>query len=693
MDTHKLCIVCKYWRIYPWTQPQPGFSHEQHHRMFRADDIGATVRYYSTIPFYVPPNTDMNYRRRVRDSTRRFEDVIRSHDDVYGITGIIILLESLYYVNSTRQEGLMIGALYYGLPAAEHIRLDYPVRPRQQTPSFSNSLVSSTSAQQSQQTPSFNNSLVSSSAQQSHQTPSFSNSLVSTGAQQSQHQRCTACIYLARNCSVNCWFAQFFQPNFSGDFEAVCRTQFERRNLAYNTRTSRQELTSAEITQIQVTTRLFEHIIRTVSCPDYGATGIVISLVILLRAVNTGLDFLEEISDDRVQQLVEQYHSPQVPRYPAPSNVNTGGQQQQHQQFQRGAKRSLEQGGPQIHQQRPRLQGPSNQPAGPCPRPYQRAGPCPRPYQRAGPCPRLQQPEIPLLEPALPQPRLQQPVRFPHHPTPFQQPYPPAAFQQPPYQVQMQGYQTRPLPQSQESAVPSQFQHLFAGTNSSSSATSSQSQFQSQQQHYFSTGNSSSAAVVGQPDTHHQVPLATIQFSDDEQDTYWGEEEKQLNQGLPPYQVQMEGHQTRPLPQSQEPAAPCHSWQLYSGINSLSGTSSQSQQQLYFSFDGSSSAAVVGQPHCSASSILNSSSTAATESLPAPSVLDDNNWRESSAVVGEPHYPASSNLNSFATAANESLPAPSVLDDVDWRESSGVVGEPHYPSSSNLSSSATAANE
>ncbi|RZC81967.1 hypothetical protein C5167_044545 [Papaver somniferum] len=545
MDTHQLCLVCKYWRIYPWTQPQPGFSHEQHHRMFRADDIGATVRYYSTIPFYVPPNTDMNYRRRVRDSTRRFEDVIRSHDDVYGITGIIILLESLYYVNSARQEGLMIGALYYGLPAAEHIRLDYPVRPRQQTPSFSNSLVSSTSAQQSQQ------------------TPSFSNSLVSTSAQQSQHQRCTACIYLARNCSVSCWFAQFFQPNFSGDFEAVCRSQFERRNLAYNTRTSRQELTSAEITQIQATTRLFEHRIRTVSFPDYGATGIVISLVILLRAVNTCVDFLEDISDDRVQQLVEQYHSPQVPRYPAPSNVNTGSQQQQYQQFYRGAKRLLEQGGPQIHQQRPqqrpRLQGPSNQPA----------GPCPRPYQRAGPWPQLQQPEIPLLEPALPQPRLQQPVRFPHHPTPFQQPYSPAAFQQPPYQVQMQGFQTRPLPQSQESAVPSQFQHLFAGTNSSSSAISSQSQFQSQQQHYFSTGNSSSAAVVG-------------------------------------------------------------------------------------------------QPHSSASSILNSSSTAATEFLPAPSVLDDNNWRESSAVVGEPHYPASSNPNSSWTAANESLPAPSLPDDVDW---------------------------
>ncbi|KAI3901468.1 hypothetical protein MKW92_016270, partial [Papaver armeniacum] len=223
----------------------------------------------------------------------------------------------------------------------------------------------------------------------------------------------------------------------------------------------------------------------------YGATGIVISLVFLLRAVNTCLDFLEEISDDRVQQLVEQYHSPQVPLYPAPSN---GGQQQQQQQFQRGvAKRSLEQGRPPIPQQRPqqqpRLQGPSNQPA----------GPCPRPYQRAGPWPQLQQPEIPLLEPALPQPRLQQPVRFPHHPTPFQQPYPPAPFQQPPYQVQMQEYQTRPLPQSQESAVSSQFQHLFAGTNSSSSATSSQSQFQSQQQLYFSFDGSSSATVVGQP--------------------------------------------------------------------------------------------------------------------------------------------------------------------------------------------------
>ncbi|KAI3857811.1 hypothetical protein MKX03_033939 [Papaver bracteatum] len=602
MDTHQLCIVCKYWRIYPWSQPQPGFPHEQHHRMFRADDIGAAVRHYSTIPFYVPPNTDMNYRRRVRDSTRRFVDVIRSHDDVYGITGIIILLESLYYANSARQEGLMIGALYYRLPAAEHIRLDYPVRPRQQTPSFSNSLVSSTSAQQSQQTPSFNNSLVSTSAQQSQQTPSFSNSLVSTGAQKSQHQRCTACIYRGRNCSVDCWFAQFFQPNFSGDFEAVCRTQFERRNLAYNTRTSRQELTGDEITQIRAATTLFEREIRASSFPDYGVTGIVISLVILLFAVNTCLDFLEEISDDRVQQLAEQYHSPQVPRYPAPSNVNTGGQQQQHQQFQRGAKRSLEQ----RPQQRPRLQGPS----------YQRAGPWPQLQQPEIP---LLEPEIPLLEPALPQPRLQQPVGFPHNPTAFQQPYPPAAFQQPPYP----GYQTRPLPQSQESAVPSQFQHLFVGTNSSSSATSSQSQFQSQQQHYFSTGNSSSAAVVGQPDTHHQAPLATVQFS---------------------------GPQTRPLPQSQEPAAPCHPWQLYSGTNSLSGTSSQSQQQLCFSFDGSSSAAVVGQPHSSAS----------------PSVLDDNNWRESSAAVGEPHCPASSNPNSSWTAANESLPAPSLPDDDDW---------------------------
>ncbi|KAI3901469.1 hypothetical protein MKW92_016271, partial [Papaver armeniacum] len=120
------------------------------------------------------------------------------------------------------------------------------------------------------------------------------------------------------------------------------------------------------------------------------------------------------------------------------------------------------------------------------------------------------------------------------------------------------------------------------------------------------------------------------------------------------------------------------------------------------------SSAVVGEPHYPTSSILNSSWTAATEYLPAPSVLDDNNCRESSAVVGEPHYPASSNPNSSWTAANESLPAPSLPDDVDWwnfdldqlpkgpgdwRESSGVVGEPHYTASPNLNSSWTAANE
>ncbi|KAI3907216.1 hypothetical protein MKW92_023275 [Papaver armeniacum] len=388
---------------------------------------------------------------------------------------------------------------YYGLypPAAEHIRPDYQVRPRQQTPSFSNSLVSSTSAQQSQRTPSFSNSLVSTSAQQSQQTPSFSNSLVSTSAQQSQHQRCTACIYLARNCSVSCWFAQFIPQDFWGDFETVCRTQFERRNLAYKTRTSRQELTGDEIIQIRATTTLFEREIRARSCPDYGSTGIVISLVNRLLAVNTSIDFLEEISADRVQQLVEQYHSRQVPRYPAPTNVNTGGPGQQQQQFQRGvAKRSLEQGGPPIPQQRPRLPGPP----------------------------------IPLQPP-----RLQQQAQFVllHHPTPFQQPYPPAAFQQPSYHVQMQGYHGLPLLQSQLPAMPSQSEQLLAGINSSSTATSSQSLFQSQQQHYVSTGSSSSAAVVGQPDPHHQEPpdpydFSTIQFTGDGENSGWDTEQERL---------------------------------------------------------------------------------------------------------------------------------------------------------------------
>ncbi|RZC81966.1 hypothetical protein C5167_044525 [Papaver somniferum] len=580
MDIHQLCIVCKYWRISPWAQPQPGCLHERHHRLFRADDIVATFMYYNTGPSSVLPNTDYFNRIRVRDSTRRFEAAIRSHDDVYGITGIIILLESILYVNSVLRDVQMFYARYYGLypPAAVPIRQDYPERPRQQTPSFSNSLVSSTSAQHSQRTPSFSNSLVSTSAHQSQQTTRFSNSLVSSNsAQQSQHQRCTACIYLARNCPVDCWFAEFFQEDFWGDFEAVCHTKFERTYLAYNSRTRRQELTGDEITQIRATTTLFEREIRARSCPDYGATGIVITLVRRLLAVNASIDFLEEISADRVQQLVEQYHSRQVPRYPAPTNVNTGGPgQQQH--FQRGvAKRTLEQGGPPIPQQRPRLPGPP----------------------------------IPLQPP-----RLQQPAQFVllHHPTPFQQPSPPAAFQQPSYDVQMQGYQARPLPQSQEPAMPSQSEQLLAGINSSSTATSSQSQFQSQQHHYFSSGISSSAAAVGQPHPHHQEPpdpygLATIQFSDDEKDTYWGkeqkrlaEEQKQLYQGLPPYQVQMQGYETPPVSQSQEPAVPSQSQHLFTGTNSSSTATSsqsqfQSQQQHYLSSGISSSAAAVGQPH------------------------------------------------------------------------------------------------
>ncbi|KAI3901471.1 hypothetical protein MKW92_016273, partial [Papaver armeniacum] len=211
-----------------------------------------------------------------------------------------------------------------------------------------------------------------------------------------------------------------------------------------------------------------------------------------------------------------------------------GPRQQQHQrQLQLGvAKRSLEQGESQMRQQRQRLPGPANQP-----------------HQAAGAWPRLWKP------------------------SPFPQPYPPAAFQQPPYHVPMQGHQTRPLPQSQQSAVPFQFQPLLAGINSSSSASSSQSQLQSHQHHSFSTGSFSSAAVVG----HHQAPpdphdFSTIQFTGDGENSGWDTDQERLKQRYQRYQLRMQGHQSQPA------AVP---------------SQSQSQQQLTSS---SSSAAVVEQP-------------------------------------------------------------------------------------------------
>ncbi|KAI3938628.1 hypothetical protein MKW98_016133 [Papaver atlanticum] len=499
MKVHEICVFCKY-------RGESACSRGTHHLLFRLDNVSATFSHYNAQSFNQPVNDET--KNRITDGVIRLENIVRYQDETYGLAGIILLLESILDINTAHYESLIITG--QNPPTAVQIRPDYPVRPPQQTASFNNSFVSTSSAQQPQRQP------------------------------------CPACIYLARNCPWNCQLAQYFESMFRQDFRDVCRSLFARTSLVYNN-TSQKKLKQAEMKQIGDNTRGFEVAILRI-CPIYGTMGIMLSLVRRLLVVNSDIDNLEGVNRSR------QFHQQVPPQYPAPTNLNTGGppQQQQQRQLQLGvAKRSLEQGESQIRQQRQRLPEPPNQP-----------------HQAAGAWPRLQKA------------------------APFQQTYPPPAFQQPPYHVQMQGHQTRPLPRSQQSAVPSQFQPLFAGINSSSSASSSQSQLQSHRHHYLSTVSSSSAAVVGQPDPHHQPPLATL---DEVQNTYWDEEQIKLNQRLQPYQVQMQGHQTRPLLLSQPPAVPSQSQQLLAGINSSSSaTSSQSQQQLAGS---SSSAAVVGQPH------------------------------------------------------------------------------------------------
>ncbi|KAI3836238.1 hypothetical protein MKX03_018017 [Papaver bracteatum] len=602
MNVHEICVFCKY-------RGESACSDKQHRLLFRPDNVDATFSYYNAQPFDLP--VDEVTKNRITDCVHRFDGVVRFQDETYGLAGIILLLESILEVNTAHYQSLITTG--QNPPTAVQIRPDYPVRPPQQTASFNNSLVSTSSAQQPQRQP------------------------------------CPACIYLATNCPWNCQLAQYFGSIFQENFRDEFRSLFARTSLVNNP--SQKKLKPVEKKQIRDNTIGFDFAILN-RCHIYGTTGIMLSLVRRLLAVNSDIDNLEGVN--HLRQLVlqhGQHHQQEPPEYPAPTNLNTGRppQQQHRRQLQLGvAKRSLEQGESQISQQRPRLPRPPYKQAGPRPRlprpPYQRAGPRPRlprpPYQRAGAGPRPQ-PEIPLLDPALPQPRLQQPVRFPYHPAAFQQPYPPAAFQQPyppaafqqpyppaafqqpyppaafqqpyppaafqqpyppaafqqpSYHVQMQGYEAGPLLQSQLPAMPSQSDQLLAGINSSSTATSSQSQFQSQQQHYFSTVSSSSAAVVGQPDPHHQPPPL-----EEVQNAYWEEEQIKFSQRLQP----MQGYQARKLLQSQLPAMPSQSEQLLAGINSSSTATSsqsqfqsqsQSQQQHYFSTVSSSSAAVVGQP-------------------------------------------------------------------------------------------------
>ncbi|RZC81965.1 hypothetical protein C5167_044524 [Papaver somniferum] len=426
MKLHEICVFCEY-------RGEPACSRDTHHRLFRLDNVGATFSCYNAQPFNLP--VDKETENRITDGVHRFETIVRFQDETYGLAGIILLLESILDVNTAHYQSLVITG--QNPPTAVHVRPDYPVRPPQQTASFDNSFVSTSSAQQP------------------------------------QHQPCPACIYLARNCPWNCQLAQYFESLFQRhlrnvqDFRDVCRSLFTRTSLVYNN-TSQKKLKQAERKQIGDNTRGFEVRILN-SCRIYGTTGIMLSLVRRLLAVNSDIDNLEGVN--RWRQLVlqrGQHHQQVPPQYPAPTNLNMGGpRQQQHQrQLQLGVtKRSLEQGESQMRQQRQRLPGPAN-PS----------------HQAAGAWSRLRKP------------------------APFLQPYPPAAFQQPPYHVPMQGHQTRPLPQSQQSAVPFQFQPLFAGINSSSSASASQSQLQSHQHHSFSTVSFSSAAVVGQPHRHHQAP-------------------------------------------------------------------------------------------------------------------------------------------------------------------------------------------
>ncbi|XP_026399594.1 basic-leucine zipper transcription factor A-like [Papaver somniferum] len=534
MHVHQICVFCKYRGESACLQR----SDERHHRLFRPDDVGATFRYYNAQPFNLPVSKET--KNRIQVIVNRFQNIVGFRDEIYGLAGIILLLEFILAVNTAHYESLIRN---YGPnpPTAVHIRPDYPVRPPQQNASFNYSFVSISSAQQPQRQP------------------------------------CPACIYLARICPENCQLGQYFESLFREDlrnvedFRNVCRSLFTRPSLVYNN-TSQQKLKSSEVKHIGDNTRRFDNEILK-SCLMYGTTGIMLSLVRRLLEVNSNID-------NHWRQLVLQHgqHHQQVPRqYPSapvvgqpqyPANLNTGGQpqQQQQRQLQLGvAKRSLEQGESQMRIQRQRLQGPPNQP-----------------LQTYGAPPRLQKP------------------------APFQQPYPPAAFQQPPYRVRMQVHQTRPAPRSQLSAVPSQFQPLFAGMNSSSSASSSHSQLQSHQHHYHSSISSSSAALVGQPHPQHRAPqdpydFSTIRFTGDGENSGWDTEQEQLHQRFPPYRIQRQGYQIRPVLQSQPQAVPSQSQPVFAGNNSSSASSSQSQlqshQHHYVSTSSSSSAALVGQPH------------------------------------------------------------------------------------------------